>query len=275
MLLIILTICLVIYKLKGYNFLNSNLRPKSHAFVSLPLQSSFYNDPSISAIIDYLRPNSVSRAATLTAAKAAHNFGGNTIPINPNNAPYVLEDEISRLTSLLIPYYFRFENGWYISPEQLWGQNWHPDFTVSGVDTSDGQYRGRALPHLIVEIKRPTKHGGVSWAKLLDQVWNPADSIGKQTNGRLWVIGQRGLEICLFKFDILRYQTETSPNYTNFIPLNLLNWSLVDFKALDIKVKTEIINKQEEVRVIYWKLDDASHAPFIHSMFMHVLTNNA
>ncbi len=127
----------------------------------------------------------MSRAATLTAAETAHNFGRITTPINPNNAPNVIEEEISRLTSLLLPYYFRFDNRWYISPEQLWGQNWQPDYTVSRVDTSHGQYRGRSHLHLIVEIKRPTEYGGVSWAKLLDQVWNPADSIGKQTNGKL------------------------------------------------------------------------------------------
>jgi hypothetical protein len=173
---------------------------------------------------------------------------------------------------MILPLYFNYNNGWYISPEQNAGSNFHPDYTVSRVDLTPGNFYGRAVPHLIVELKRPVEYGGVSWKALLDQAWDAADGSKHDDRGKLWVIGQRGFEICFFKFDILEYDDSISPDYTNLIPLNLNDWTEEDFKEYEIQVITEKIRGNNEVRVIYWRLDNPIHAPYIHDMFIHVST---
>lgn len=67
--------------------------------------------------------------------------------------------------------------------------------------------------------------GGVSWNKLLEQGWDPADS-AKYPKWILWYIGQRGFEFCVFKLDVLDYLSIPSKDgYTNFMALNLHNWT--------------------------------------------------
>lgn len=188
---------------------------------------------------------------------------------NIKNRNLVYEDEISRLTSIILPYYFPFDT-WYISPEQVWGQNWKPDYTIWKPDFSPGPGYGRSLTHVLVEIKRPVSSGGVSWNKLLEQGWDQADS-AKKSNGRLWFIGQRGFEFCVFKFDVLNYpSTPETDGYTNFMPLNLHHWTINDLQHMDIKYHSVIINGVEEIRVIKWRLDDRSHAMYLHEMLEYI-----
>ena len=204
-----------------------------------------------------------------------NNLEYNALIIYIKNIPgKIYEDEISRLTSIILPYYFKYTDGWYISPEQNWGQNYHPDYTVWQMDLLAGPHYGGSKPYLLVEVKRPVSSGGVSWSEILNQMWDQADS-AKDDTGKIWAIGQRGLEFCVFTFDILRYQEDISPKYTNFIPLNLHNWNVTDFAELDIKVETEIINGVEEVRVIYWKLDDPTHRMYLHEMLMFIQSHHA
>ena len=175
------------------------------------------------------------------------------------------ESEMTKLPSVLLPYYFSFQSDWVISPEQNHGEAHHPDYTVYTVDDDTRSY-------LLLEVKRGTKYDGDSWHKVLkDQMWNQAD-MAKQENGRLWMVGQNGFEICFFKFDVERYN-EGSPDYANFKPLNLRNWSIEDFKSLEIELITELVNNVEEIKVIKWRLDNDDHCSFIHEMFVFILNH--
>lgn len=264
-------VCTKLWDLKAYYFLS--LIPKPHFLVNLPLQSNYFQEQDIYAVIDYLkrRSDKTNPVAANVAAIAA--FPSNSWMYVARGGDYyaIYEDEVSRLTNILLSYYFPYVNGWCIAPEQNAGSNYHPDYTVSRVDLTAGEKYGRAIPHIAVEVKRPVSDGGVSWKVLLNQVWNAADASKHEITGRIWVIGQRGFEICFFIFDPLQY--EDSRDYTNFIPLNLNQWSAEDFKHFNIKVKTENIHGQTEVRVIYWRLDDVYQSRYIHDMFIHVSNN--
>lgn len=177
------------------------------------------------------------------------------------------ESDMTRLPSVLLPYYFSFQSDWVISPEQNHGEAHHPDYTVYTVG-----YYNETIPYLLIEVKRGTKYKGDSWHKMLkNQMWDPADK-AKQENGRLWMIGQNGFEICFFKFDILKY-LGGSGDYRNFQPLNLRNWSIEDFKYSDIGLITELVNNVEEIKVIKWRSDNDDHCLYIHEMFMFILNH--
>ncbi len=114
----------------------------------------------------------------------------------------LLECDYSRITSVLLPYYFSFSNNWCISPEWVATERDRPDYTVFWINFQVGNLYGEATPYLIAEIKNRV---AVSWWVLFrNQLWEQADKL-KQENGRLWVIGQIGFEICFFKFYIERH----------------------------------------------------------------------
>lgn len=183
----------------------------------------------------------------------------------------IYEDQVSRLTSIILPYYFPFDT-WFISPEQVWGQNWRPDYTIWKPNLTVGPNFGDSIPHVLVEIKRPVSSGGVSWHVLLNQGWDQADS-AKNPDGKLWFIGQRGFEFCVFRFDVLRYPSNID-GYRNFMALNLHNWTKQDFDQMDIKVHTDFVNNVEQIRVIKWRLDDKSHAMYLHEMLSYIKSHN-
>lgn len=187
----------------------------------------------------------------------------------PKNKIY--EDHVSRLTSIILPYYFNYDT-WFISPEQVWGQNWRPDYTIWKVNLTQGPYFGKSIAHVLVEIKRPVSSGGLSWHKLLEQGWDQADS-AKNTDGKLWFIGQRGFEFCVFRFDVFNYPSNIE-GYTNFMPLNLHNWTKQDFDHMNIDVITETVNNVEVIRIIKWRLDDKTHAMFLHEMLSYIESHN-
>lgn len=59
---------------------------------------------------------------------------------------------------------------------------------------------GKPLPLVMYECKNKN---AISWQKLAeDQLWEQAD-FHKNGDGKLWVIGQIGFEICVYKFDVL------------------------------------------------------------------------
>jgi hypothetical protein len=115
------------------------------------------------------------------------------------NIVILYEADYSRLTSMILPYYFIYPT-YYISPEQHIGQNYHPDYVV-----------GRPNPYgfniikLMWELKRdPMDGSSVSWEALLDQLWSQCDANNSEINGngRIWCVAQRGLIICFFKWDL-------------------------------------------------------------------------
>jgi hypothetical protein len=129
--------------------------------------------------------------------------------------------DYSRILSAILPHYYPYLRGFVIAPEIWSADKRKSDFVVSKVNI-----RNRTLPYghhivlLMCECKNKT---AISWWNLAkDQLWAQADSL-KHGNGRLWVIGQIGFEICFFRFDILNY--EYSEWFTNFSPLNLRNFS--------------------------------------------------
>lgn len=98
------------------------------------------------------------------------------------------ECDYSRITSVILPYYFVYWTKWCIAPEFNYREAVHSDYTVFEIIT-DSSSTSIDIPYFLVEVKSRV---GVSWNKLLEQLWTQAD-IAKQDNGRLWVMGQKGL----------------------------------------------------------------------------------
>jgi hypothetical protein len=95
-------------------------------------------------------------------------------------------------------------------------------------------------------------------------MWKQAD-VAKFNNGTLWAIGQKGLEICIFRFDVLSHQNEDC--FTNFEPLNLSHLTEAGLNQLGVKfLKTNT----GRIGLIKWKLDDDRHKPFIDHMFQYI-----
>lgn len=180
--------------------------------------------------------------------------------------PNLRECDYSRITSVILPYYFVYWTKWCIAPEFNYREAVHPDYTVFEIIT-DSSSTNIDIPYFLVEVK---SRAGASWNKLLEQLWTQAD-IGKQDNGRLWVMGQKGLEICIFKFDLLKFMNDPEP-FKNFEPLNLRDYTEEDLKHLDIKCITCISNGLERIAVIKWRLDNRLHAEYINDMFIHILS---
>ena len=112
----------------------------------------------------------------------------------------------------------------------------------------------------------------ISWWKLADdQLWEQADS-HKNKDGKLWVIGQIGFEMCVFNFDVTNYHNRGE--FEHFSPLNLNNWSLNDLDYLNIDCIDRTINNQDTILVIKWRLDEPEHHKYIHDMFNYIRRNN-
>jgi len=123
----------------------------------------------------------------------------------------LLECDYSRITSVILPYFFPYSRNWCISPEWVATENHKPDYTVFTVNLQSGI----CSPYLIVEVKNRV---AISWWRLMrNQLWDQAVNL-KQGNGKLLVIGQIGFEICFFEFDLAKYPS-SSGDYTNFTPI--------------------------------------------------------
>ena len=115
----------------------------------------------------------------------------------------------------ILPYYYHTakRTNSVITPEFNYLENRHPDYTIFLITTNP--YKAEIWA--VIELK---SKNGDSWAKLLEQLWDQADS-AKMSNGKLWAIGQKGLEICIFEFDVSKFKEQKPDYYTNFNPLNL------------------------------------------------------
>lgn len=152
--------------------------------------------------------------------------------------------------------------------------NYKPDFIVSEISTRLPDY-GVSYPYLNVEVKRPAI---MSWKKWLDdplhkQCDNHMANNARQTNGRLWAMGQKGFEICLFLFDI--HSNLNLDHYNPFTAVNPRNYTADDLRHLDAEPFVEVVSGAEEIIAITWRLDNPYHYIHIHEMFIHVLQRRA
>lgn len=157
---------------------------------------------------------------------------------------------------------------WVIVPEYNHLERNHPDFTLFKV----GNNNPSAIDiHAVFELK---SRSGDSWYKLLEQMYGQAD-VAKNPLGRLWAVGQKGLEICFFNFDVLKNEDEQRDEFTSFDCLNLHGFSAEDLKKLGVAFLTTT-NKEGSTRiaVIKWRLDDIRHQSYIHDMFIHIKNND-
>ena len=120
--------------------------------------------------------------------------------------------------------------------------------------------------HTVVEIKRKT---GDSWFKLLEQMYAQAE-VAKNSDGRLWAIGQKGFEICFFEFNVLKYEDQDPDCFTNFKPLNLNNFSEPQLDRLNIKYEQCNDNGFVRIGLIRWRLDNKDHLVYIDQMFQYI-----
>lgn len=188
--------------------------------------------------------------------------------------PGVRESDYILITALLLNNYFPYSLNWCVAPEQVIDDNYKPDFIVSEIDTTLRNY-GVSYPYLNVEVKRPAI---ISWKKLLDdqlhrQCDNNSANNARQNNGRLWAMGQKGFEICLFLFDI--HSHLNLDNYNQFKAVNPRNYTADDLRHLDAEPFVETINGVDEIIAISWRIDNPDHHIHIHEMFLHILRGRA
>lgn len=107
------------------------------------------------------------------------------------------------------------------------------------------------------------------------QLWNQADSFKDFNSGRIWVIGLIGYEVCVFKFDILRYSNRGPyENFNPLVPNECINWDRCDFEFIEAKVEVSPKNPNE-ITVIKWLLNNKSHHRYIISLLRHICTHDA
>lgn len=219
-------------------------------FISIPisvntLQANVFQNINVINVIRYLKDNQINNVKQYEA-------------------------DYSRLTSMILPFYFAYPY-YYISPEQHLGENYHPDYVVGCPN-----HEGINIIKLILELKRDPMDGSTkSWEALLDQLWSQCDTNNSEIdgNGRIWCVAQRGLFICLFRWDLLRYQYNTK--YTNFIPLIPTGWSIATFAQHGVEIETEIINGQEQIRLVFWDLNNPIHQHYLDGLFQTVVLTDA
>lgn len=183
----------------------------------------------------------------------------------------LFETDYSLILAAILPHYFKFENNNIITPEMWSNDKRRSDFVASRVNIfrNGTMPYGHATPLLMVECK---KRWAISWQSLAkDQLWDQADSL-KNSNDKLWVIGQIGFDICFFKYDVSNYLG--SDWFTNFSPLNLNNFTQEDLDILEIEYIVESLGSTDVIQVIRWRLDKPDHHRYIHDMLNYISTTN-
>ena len=230
------------YSIFRYIGLLSNYisKPPKHHLSSIQLQSSFMDWPHIWPIITDLKQRE-------------------------NNKENLYECDYSLITSVILPYYFHVGRNttWVITPEYNYLEANHPDYTIFSVN----RHNNYTLDvHVVVELKSKT---GDSWFKLLEQMYAQAE-VAKNSNGKLWAIGQKGFEICFFEFNVTKYVDQDPDCFTNFKPLNLNNFSEPELDRLKIKYEHCNDNGFARVGLIKWRLDNRDHIAYIDHMFQYI-----
>jgi hypothetical protein len=73
-------------------------------------------------------------------------------------------------------------------------------------------------------------------------------SNARQTNGKIWAMGQKGFEICLFLFDV--NSNLNLNNYNKFTAVNPENYTADDLHYLDAEPFVEVVNGVEQIIAI-------------------------
>lgn len=181
-----------------------------------------------------------------------------------NSGEVLWECDYSFVTSALLPYYFRHTQNttWVITPEYNHLEANHPDYTIFTITRNPFNKEIFA----VVELKSKT---GKSWNANLEQMWKQCDAV-RNPQGKLWAIGQKGFEICFFRFDLLKFEDQIPDVYTNFDPLNLANLNTIQLDSLDVKYVECDNNGSSRISLIKWRLDNLAHVPYIHNMFLYI-----
>lgn len=192
----------------------------------------------------------------------------NDVKNRENNGETLWECDYSRLMSAILPYYFHVTHNraWVITPEFNTAENVKPDYTVYFVMNNPFFL----YPYLVAEIKSKT---GDSWFKLLEQMWQQCDLV-KNPSGKIWAIGQKGLEICFFRFDILAYRNQMPDCFTNFEPLNLSNLNYQQLNNMGANCVFCSDGNSQRIGLIKWRLDNNIHKPYINHMFQVITVQN-
>jgi hypothetical protein len=141
-------------------------------------------------------------------------------------------------------------------------ENNHPDYTIFKFLNDPFTLQ----IHAVIVIKSKT---GDSWFKLLEQMYAQAD-VAKKPTGKLWAIGQKGLEICFFRFDVSHYVDQKPDCFTNYEPLNLNNLTVPELNNLKVKFEECNDNGFARIALLKWRLDNEDHIPHINDMFEFV-----
>ena len=185
----------------------------------------------------------------------------------------LFESDFSALLAAILPHYFEYTKGWVIAPE-IWSNDKRKSdlvvFLPNTIQNSRLRY-GEPVPHLMCESKLPS---GIPWKDLVkEQLWNQASTVSEDYGGKLWVIGQIGFFICIFRFDLVKYND--SLWFTNFSPLNINNFTEQDLDYLEIKYIMESNSNNENIlQVIQWDLRETSQYRYIDEMLLHITRND-
>ena len=175
------------------------------------------------------------------------------------------------VTSALLTHYFHptKHNHWIIVPEfNVISDDINefncPDYTLFLIEDV---YQYTINMKTIVELKSKV---GKSWFQLVEQMRYQCYLASDVYDFKFLVIGQKGLEICFFKYDITKYIYQNPECFRNFEPLNLHNLQIPQLDELNVKYIECNDNGFSRVAVIKWNLNDENHAKYIDEMFQHI-----
>ena len=194
-----------------------------------------------------------------------------------DNHEDLTESDYNLIATAILPHYFPYNLGWIIGAE-VWNidpsvKAGRADFVVLSIDDGTMRDPGDTLPYVVYEGK---KHEAETWGKLLrKQLFNECEGLIIRSN-KIWAIGQIGLEICVFRFDLDNYKVPGRDfTYEHFSPLNLNNWSPAQLDARHINHITWNYDNNERItHVIRWELDNPAHQREIHRMLEYIARNN-
>lgn len=176
----------------------------------------------------------------------------------------------------IFPYYSKYKDKYTISPE-MWNDNdwiWRGKsdgiVALTNLDRDEPEY-GFPLIKVMYECKNKAV---ISFKNLCkDQLWDQAHA-NKNDDGRLCVISQIGLEVCVFRFYLTdKDDKDREECWTHFTPLNLQDLDREDLDFLGIKYVYETINNKDIIWAIYWRLDNEDELRYIHDMLDFISKN--
>ena len=180
------------------------------------------------------------------------------------------EFDYSFIVSGILPYYFHttVRSSWVITPEVLIRECHRPDYTIFKIKTDPYKCDIRA----VVEVKSKK---GQSWHWLLDQMRDQANVARDDNTEKVWAIGVKGFEICVFLFELGTYLKQKPSCFDNLEPLNLNNFNTVQLDNLGVNYELCDDNGFARIALIKWKLNEPAHQPFINQMLQYTASRPA